>query len=107
MSSKLNAGFSPPLLDRIKAYFGSDYALTKRLGVRRNYTTTWRQSGFIPEMWALDIEALGVTDGWGTITAYDVLREAAAVRRRRVAEAMEEERRALRALRNEARKPAG
>ena len=104
---KLNAENEPPILARLVAYFGSAYRVTQQLGVAKNYATRWSREGYIPEMWALDIEALGVTDGWGTITAYDVLREAAAVRRRRVAEAMEEERRALRALRNEARKPAG
>ena len=104
---KLNAENLPSLLDRLQVHFGTWYRLTEALSVNRNYSTRWRQEGYIPEMWALDIEALGVTDSYGTITAYTVLLEAAAVRRRRVALAMEEERNALRAARKESQNPAG
>lgn len=99
MKPKLNAENLPSLLSRLVAYFGSNYRLTQSLQVNKNYATRWLREGYIPEMWALDVEALGVTDSFGTITAYTVLLEAAAVRRRRVALAMEEERAALRAAR--------
>lgn len=94
---KLNAENLPSLLNRLAAHLGSWYRLTQALGVNRNYSTKWRASGFIPELWALEIEALGASDSYGTITAYTVLLEAAAVRRRRVVKAMDEDRAARKA----------
>jgi hypothetical protein len=96
---ELNADFEPSLISRLVAYYGSNYRLTQVLGVAKNYATRWLREGYLPEMWALEIEALGISDTYGTITAYTVLLEAAAVRRRRVVKAMDEERAALKAAR--------
>lgn len=104
---KLNAENDVSLLDRLAAHFGNWYRLTEALGVNRNYSTRWRAEGCIPELWALDIEALGVSDTYGTITAYTVLLEAAAVRRRRVVKAMDEERAALKAARAQRKEEGG
>lgn len=83
---------SPKVIDRLRGHFGSFPKVAAALGVSTPYTTHWRREGFIPESWALEIEALGVRDAWGEITVYDVLYEAAAVRRERVLEQLREER---------------
>ena len=77
---KLNAENLPNLLDRLAAHFGNWYRLTEALGVNRNYSTQWTREGFIPEIWALEVEHLNLGDQWGEISAYDVLIEARAGR---------------------------
>lgn len=66
----------PPLVERLAAVFGSGGKLCKAMHVPDNYPTKWKQGGYIPERWALDIHRLNVRDQWGQITAMTVLYEA-------------------------------
>ena len=70
----------PPILDRLKAVLGSYGRVTAALDVAPNYATRWTREGFIPEVWALAVEDLNLRDGWGAITARNVLLEARAGR---------------------------
>ena len=70
----------PRILDRLKAILGSYGRVTVALDVAPNYATRWAREGFIPEVWALDVEDLHLQDEWGAITARDVLFEARAGR---------------------------
>lgn len=64
------------LLERLKTHYGSYAQVAVALGVADNYPSRWRRAGFIPEAYALDIEALRVSDRFGVIDAMDVLRAA-------------------------------
>ena len=81
----------PDVLARLVIHFGSAKRATAALGVRANWATQWKRNGLIPEIWALDIEALNVADAWGHISVYDVLYEAAAARRERILRQREED----------------
>ena len=71
-----SANNPPMILDRLKAILGSYGRVTVALDVAPNYATRWVREGFIPEVWALDIEDLNLRDEWGAITAREVLLEA-------------------------------
>lgn len=79
-----SANIPPRILDRLKAILGSYGRVTKALGVSPNYATRWTREGFIPEIWALEVEHLNLGDQWGEISAYDVLIEARAGRSARL-----------------------
>lgn len=83
---------SPRIVARLKAALGSEGAICRALGIPDNYTTKWKQTGYIPERWALDIHRLNVTDEWGAITAMTVLYEAEASRMRMIREIDEQRR---------------
>lgn len=82
-SGNRKARFVPLVVERLVHHFGSGAAMCRALGVTPNFATGWRREGFLPELWALEVERLNVVDEWGRITAYEVLLEAEAVRRKR------------------------
>lgn len=69
-----------PVLERLKAALGSYGRVAAALAVEANYLTRWRKLGYIPEIWALDVEGLNVTDAHGRIDSRAVLVEARAAR---------------------------
>ena len=75
----------PTVLERLAEKLGSAYQVAEALGLDTSYTTRFKNQGFIPESYALDVDELRVTDAQGAITAYDVLREASAVKKARAA----------------------
>lgn len=84
MTNHTDESQCPPILERLKASFGTYSRVAAALDVATNYTTRWRADGFIPEPWALAIEELGVRDEWGAITARGVLHEARDARMARI-----------------------
>jgi len=77
----------PPVVDRLRAALGSDARAAEALGANRNYMQRWRQAGYIPERWALDIHRLRIKDEWGPLDYWEVLIEAEKWRSRMMAEA--------------------
>lgn len=64
----------------MKAALGSYGRVAAALAVEANYPTRWRRLGYIPEIWALDVESLNVTDTHGRIDPRLVLVEARVAR---------------------------
>lgn len=77
---------SPRLLERLRAIYGSYGKFCQAIGVTDNYPPKWKQAGYIPERWALDIHRLNARDQQGQITAMTVLYEAEAARLRMIRE---------------------
>jgi hypothetical protein len=62
----------PPLIRRLIAASKNRHRLALSLGVPFQYAYRWEVHGYVPSRYSLAIEALGLRDAWGDITATDV-----------------------------------
>lgn len=91
VKSQQNLAQKPSLMERLRTIYGSYGAYARALGVTDAYPQKWKQAGYIPERWALDVHRLNARDEWGQITAMTVLYEAEAARLRMIRKAAEGE----------------
>ena len=77
----------PSVIVRLIAVLGSQARICDSLRVPDAYPCRWLAAGFIPADWALDVHDLRLKDGWGRITAMDVLEDARDVQRKRFLDA--------------------
>ena len=76
----------PRLIERLTVLLGSGRKLCTALGVGDDYQVRWRRAGFLPGRYAYRIEEMQLTDAWGAITGFEVLKaehEAIAARKAR------------------------